>query len=419
MEKFMKKSVTSKIMLMTLGGSPEPLKKSIETNRPERVIFLASHDSVSLAGEILKGLEKKPSIKYEITEDPNLLYKCYKAARRCVERANKYGIPPNKVTVDYTGGTKVMTAALILATVGLEYRFSYVGGDSRNKNGVGTVIDGHEKMFEEMSPWSIFAEEERRQVVTLFNNRRFSAVNEIVNTAYKHDLPLQIRDYFRFVQPIAEGLLKWDQFEHKTALRFLDKGISFLEDYIHAYPDKALETFCGRLKDCKKYLETVVVSTDGLKKKHPVLIDDLLNNAQRKIADKRYDDAAARVYRTLELYGQILFEEVAGCSNDKVKPEIIPEGIKKKFIRKFRDPRSSYLKLPMTATFEYLQAKGHSAGVRFFERKKEIKNIQSNRNASILAHGIKNVSEKAINSIFDTVSDFVQAKNFFDFPKLP
>jgi len=38
-----------------------------------------------------------------------------------------------------------------------------VGGSARNKDGVGIVIDGHEKLFAEMSPWSIFAEEERRQ----------------------------------------------------------------------------------------------------------------------------------------------------------------------------------------------------------------------------------------------------------------
>ena len=31
-----------------------------------------------------------------------------------------------------------------------------------------------------------------------------------------------------------------------------------------------------------------------LKKLHPILIDDLLNNARRRLADGRYDDAAAR-----------------------------------------------------------------------------------------------------------------------------
>lgn len=406
-------------MLMTLGGSPEPLKKSIETNKPERIIFLASHDSVSLAGDVFKGLENKPSPEYEITEDPNLLYECYKAARRCVERINKSGITPNKVTVDYTGGTKVMTAALILATVGLKYKFSYVGGDRRNKNGVGTVIDGQEKMFEEMSPWSLFAEEERRQVITLFNNCRFSAAIAIIDMANEHELPIQIRDYFGFIKPLAEGFLKWDQFEHKAALPFLGEGISLLEDYVHVYPNKALETFCNRLKNCKKHLEAVVSLTHGLNKKHPVLIDDLLNNARRKISDKRYDDAAARIYRALELYGQILFEEATGCSNDKVKLEIIPDNLKEKFVQKYRDSHSRYLKLPLTATFEYLKFKEYEAGIRFFEREKEIKNVQSNRNSSILAHGTQPVTENAIKSIFKTVNDFLQVTSFFDFPELP
>ncbi len=36
----------------------------------------------------------------------------------------------------------------------------------RNKDGLGTVISGHKKMFPEMSPRLIFAEEERRQIIT-------------------------------------------------------------------------------------------------------------------------------------------------------------------------------------------------------------------------------------------------------------
>ena len=61
----------SKLMIMSLGGSPEPLKKSIEEHKPERIVFLASHDSVALAGEILKSREPKPVAVYEITKDPN------------------------------------------------------------------------------------------------------------------------------------------------------------------------------------------------------------------------------------------------------------------------------------------------------------------------------------------------------------
>ena len=408
-----------KLMLMTLGGSPEPLAKSIQAHKPEKIIFLASHDSVSLSGEIFRSVGYKPSSEFEITEDPNLLFECYKSARRCIDRVNKTGISSDEVLADYTGGTKVMTAALILATAGQKYRFNYVGGGRRNKEGVGTVISGHEKMFAEMSPWAIFAEEERRQVVTLFNRRRFSAVVEIIDSAGQRELPVQIREYFCFIRPLAEGFLKWDQFEHKPALRFLDRGCILLSDYLRKYSGTSLENFLKDVQERRLFLEKIITQTESLKKSHTVLIVDILNNARRKIDDKRYDDAAARIYRALELYGQIAFQKTAGCSNDKVKPEILPESIKGEFIRKYRDPYRQLLKLPLAATFEFLKASGNSAGLRYFDRKKEIKNIQSNRNASILAHGIKPVSAKAVNSIFKTVSDFVQITDFFNFPELP
>jgi len=311
-----------------------------------------------------------------------------------------------------------MSVALVLATVGEPYRFNYVGGEQRNKGGLGTVVDGHEKLFREMSPWSIFAEEERRQVVTLFNQRRFAAAIEIIDGCVK-DLPVEVESYFRFVRPMAEGFLFWEQFNHKAALKRLDKGLLALQDYLRAYPDADMESFFNQVHECRGFLYRVITHTEGLKKLHFVLVEDLLNNARRRIIDKRYDDATARIYRALELYGQIFFEQVAGCPNSKVKPKIIPEELREEFVRKYRDPRSRLLKLPLTATFYYLKAVGHDAGTRYFESGKEIKNIISNRNKSILAHGIRPINEHVINSIFKTVSEFVQVTEFFDFPALP
>ncbi len=407
-----------RLIIMSLGGSPDPLIKSIMTFNPEKVIFFASHDSVPLSHEILSASNKKPASEFVITDNPNSLFNCYSKARKCIDRAQQGDLPRDEIMVDYTGGTKVMSAALLLASLGRSYRFNYVGGVQRNKDGIGTVIDGHEEMFSEASPWSVFAEEERRQIVILFNRRRFSAVIEIIET-FDRDLPAEIRKYFQFVRLLSEGFLKWDQFEHKTALRYLDRGITELSDYISLYPDPELETFSKKVLTCKEYLNYVVEKTQSLKTSHKILISDLLNNARRKIADKRFDDAAARIYRALELFGQIIFKEVAGCDNDKVKLEIVPDKIRKEFSRKYLDPHRNVLKLPLSATFKYLEAKGHEVGERFFKREKEIRNIQSNRNDSILAHGLKPVTERGINSILKTVSDFIQEIEYIDFPELP
>ncbi len=410
--------MNTKLMIMSLGGSIEPLKKSLEVHRPERIVFLASHDSTALAGEILRFLDYKPPTLYEITEDPNIMYECYRAARRCVDRAKQTDIAATDITVDYTGGTKVMTAALILATIGEPYRFNYVGGEARNKGGLGTVMNGYERMYPEMSPWSVFAEEERRQVRTLFNGRRFSAAVNIIDTT-TGELPFQIKSYFAFVRPVAEGFLLWEQFNHTAADRRFDVGAAALGDYLKAHPDPVLERFAQDLDGCRNFLKSIIEKTDGLKTIHKILVEDLLNNARRWMMDRRYDDATARIYRALELYGQICFFNVAGFLNDKVKADMIPEGLRDDFLKKYHDGKSRFLKLPLTATFLFLKHKGHEAGVRYFEKEDDIKKITQSRNYSILAHGINPINEKACMSIFNTVSAFVGIDRFFDFPQLP
>ena len=407
------------LMIMSMGGSSEPLKKSIEEHKPQCIIFLSSHESVKISSDVITSRDVQPKVIYEISEDPNSMFECYKAARRCVERQKRMGFDPEQVVVDYTGGTKVMTAALILATVGEPYRFNYVGGEHRNKDGLGTVIDGSEKMYAEMSPWSIFAEEERRQVVSLFNLRRYSSVGRIIDSLVQRNLPAEIQGFFGFVKPLAEGFLCWEQFKHKDAVKFLKDGMTELQRYIHMYGTSGLNDFSQSLEVCKTFLDELVNSTKGITSMHAILVDDLLNNARRRIMDERFDDAAARIYRALELYGQIGFLTVAGCENDKVSPDKEPDSIRPEFVKKYMDPKSKKLKLPLQATFQYLDAVGEEAGKRFFEKRKEILNIQSNRNMSILAHGISPVSKDAADRIFKTVAEFVGFSRTLDFPSLP
>lgn len=405
-------------MIMSLGGTPEPLIKSISTYGPEIVIFLASHDSVPLSHDILSSVKEKPKPEFVITENPNSLNECYTKARECIDRAEKTQFSSEKIIVDYTGGTKVMTAALLLAALGRSYQFNYVGGGLRNKNGLGRVINEHEKMFNETSPWALFAEEERRQIVTLFNCRRFSAVIDIISL-FKRQAPPKITDYFGFIMPLANGFLLWDQFDHKAARRYIEKGMIALKKYIATYQSTELEPFLESVKKCSYRLDDIAAKNTGQGNFNDFLVTDLINNARRKMEDKRFDDAAARIYRALELYGQIVFKKVAGCDNSRVKLNIIPENLKSKFEKKYYDSYTKHLKLPMSATFEYLNSMGNNAGKRFFKMEKEIKKIQTNRNHSILAHGINPVSEHGAESILKTVCEFIEKTDSFDFPKLP
>jgi len=407
----------SKLMIMSVGGSPEPLKKSIAEHQPEILIFFVSHDSNLKSGEVLQGAGFKPKVETEITENPNSLFECYKAAKRCVDRAARHKIPEQDIIVDYTGGTKVMSAALLLATVGHAYGFNYVGGDTRSKEGLGVVENGHEKMYSDMNPWSAFAEEERRQVVILFNARRYSAVIQILDLC-KRELPTQISTFFQFVRPLANGFLLWEQFRHKEALDCLKKGAAQLSDYLKHYTNENYQRLSDELKVHINFISEIMAKTNGMQLFDFILVKELINNARRRIADKRYDDASARIYRALELYGQICFEKKIGCTTDKVKPTKIPQELRDEFIHKYRDPHTDMMKLPLQATYEVLRAAGHEAGKRFYEYEAKIKNIQSSRNKSILAHGIQPVNERTADDILETVTGFCQMKDYFDFPQL-
>ena len=408
-----------RLMIVSLGGTVAPVIKSLEQYKPESIIFLVSHDSAVEASKILDSLEWKPEKQFEIVDDPNQLIECYRKASNCMMRAEKSGFDPDHILIDYTGGTKVMSSSLLMAGAGKPYRFSYVGGSRRSKNGLGVVQSGYERLYNEANPWIAFAEEERRQVATLFNRGRFFAVTEMADELLEKQLPYEILKYFKFVRLVAFGLLRWDQFEHAKAKDLIKKGLVQLGEYLSVYPSEPLGHFHDQLIEAVDRLESIIEKTNSLKVADVVLISDLLNNARRKMADKRNDDAAARIYRALELYGQICFNEKYGCGNSQVRPEMIPESLRTEFSRKYKDRNTGKLKLPLQATFQLLKESGHPAGIRFFKHIKKIKNIQSNRNMSILAHGLAPVSDSAVSSIFSTVSEFVQFGEQYDFPHLP
>jgi len=201
-----------------------------------------------------------------------------------VERAARCDISEKDVVVDYTGGTKVMSTALLLTTVGRAYRFNYVGGDSRSKNGLGALQDGHEKMYADLNPWSVFAEEERRQIVTLFNARHYTAFLQILDICKQ--LPAQIDAFFQSIRQLANGFLFWEKFLHGEALDCLKKGSEQLDFYIKHYPDGNCALLREELQSHIDYLADLLTKTNGMQIYRPILIKELVNNARRRMMEE-------------------------------------------------------------------------------------------------------------------------------------
>ena len=104
--------------------------------------------------EIIDAIVK--CIRLNVREEPNL-------------NSKKIGelVTGDEITIDFTGGTKPMTAGLVLASTGDKYtdsyNYSYVGSkmsenaEVRNKDGVGIVISGHEQIKPQKDPYDTYA----------------------------------------------------------------------------------------------------------------------------------------------------------------------------------------------------------------------------------------------------------------------
>ncbi len=407
-----------KALIVSLGGSHEPILKSIKTHSPELVCFFASESSVENVGKIKDVLEAEMvelENKNFITEDAEDLVTCYSKAVSISKWLEDKGVSPDEVVVDYTGGTKSMTAALALATVGKGYSFSYVGGKERTKSGLGQVITGTEIVKNELNPWEIFAVEEKKLIATYVNSYQFEAASYIAAASLKRvgDAETFLLEGF---ERLFRGYSSWEKFRHCEAIENIKFGLKVSEDYVKLQSDPQVGKFAASVRNNLSFLQKLQFETKGFKKLHGLLVVDLISNAERRAEEMRYDDGVARLYRALEMIGQMNFEQALGCSTDNVDPEKIPENLKEKYICLYKDDSS--IKLPLMATFDLLREIGDETGLAFSESREEFKKLLHIRNFSVLAHGINPIDEGKFRKMDQLIRETFNLREKVDFPKL-
>ena len=149
-----------KAVLISVGGSPQPIILSLNRQMPEYVCFFVSeYTKDSTEKDILPNLDFKPRHwDWIITPSPEGLSECYKEITdRLPSILQKWGVDSDELVVDYTGGTKTMSVAITLATIEGSSVYSYVGGMERSNGGVGVVVDGKEKMWFFENLWNEIA----------------------------------------------------------------------------------------------------------------------------------------------------------------------------------------------------------------------------------------------------------------------
>jgi len=395
------------LFICTVGGTPEPVVATLLHWQPGRVSFVVSKDTeknvkVALEKSAQAGFPLGPG-QYEIitVDDPQSLDACVHAMRKLKAEASKWRSRGEdyETVVDFTGGTKCMSASMALVAHTWRCRFSYVGGTERTKDGVGIVIDGKESVLMTPNPWDSLGYQVIEEAVTLSLHHHYAAAVAILDDTFKRMSSSVAKSEAQAFRGLLNALALWERFEHKEAREEFSRLKARANDLHSALGEDTAHTVFNWIETAACPHLHAILDSGGKANRAWVL--DLLANAKRRIEEGRLEDAVARLYRAIETIAQVRLRENHGLENTaKIRVDELPSGLRKKWQSYARDDGT--LQLPLRSQYEVLAEYGDPLGSAFKELglADHEKSALNARNQSILAHGFSPASVKTVNELY-------------------
>jgi CRISPR-associated protein (TIGR02710 family) len=374
------------------------LVRSIRHHRPDRIWLLVTSKSQVETVPIIRrelGVGSPPMESFEF-QDPDDAEACQRDSHRWLRERIAAGVSPSDLVVDYTSGTKAMSAGLFAAAVsaGVE-TISYVTG--RRDEG-GRVIPGSERFYS-FTPRALFAQRDLDLACRSFDAYRFEAAAQLAAAAMGSGDP-EILTRAAVLRQLAEAYGAWDRFDHARAFQILNE----------LSKDKGLDGLHARdvVEGAKQFLHRAKANRFC-----PERLADLVANARRRHQEGKYDDAVARCYRGFEYLAQLRLVSI-GLDPADLRWETVE-------LKLPRELRSSWqgrvnekgrLVMGLKLDYELLRDLGDPLGVRFCpvyeDRESPLRKRLEQRNNSILAHGGDPVSFEAAEELLAILEGYVR-----------
>jgi len=410
------------LLICTVGGSPEPLVASIKHWRPVRIRFVHSPQTKADIGtEIVpRTMEEGLALdagRYDLFEIPDAedFAQCVDRLRILTAEVEKWVNrgPDFLVVVDFTGGTKCMSAALALQAKRWPCLFSYVGGTARHEAGVGAVVSGTERVVHSVNPWDALGYQAVEDFIVLFDQGAYAAAARIADEAKKRMSREDRKRELAVLEQVAKAFEAWDRFDHglaETKFREVAKGANDLRAVLGGAKGDQLLAEVRRLKG---HVEGLLQSSPP---SHWYLVD-LLANAARRREEGRFDDAAARLYRAIEATAQIKLCERHGIdSTERVPLERIPDCLRRTLETGARD---GCVKLGLQDAYAMLAELGDPLGEKFRDMGLNGReSVLSVRNRSVLAHGFERVPAPVVEQLWQHALNLAETEEQ-ELPRFP
>lgn len=409
-----------KILIVTVGGSHQPIVTAINSIKPDRVIFICSDgpkgsiSQVTGNGKPCKIIEKAvikeelPNIPTQtglgnrfdkekdiLIVEPDDLYECYSRIKNGLN-ALKSDNPSASYMADYTGGTKTMTAAFVLAALDFNIDLFLTTGLREN-----IIKVEHGEITEKVSLSQITLERTIDvyipELLDYFDYG--TAANRLQQLLNSLELSKAQKNNLRDLLNCCRSFDLWDRFEHRGSLGLLSPlfGCKML---------LSSGLFLKRIISSRAILDESYEKSGNMQCHGYEIVEDLVLNSERRARQNRFDDAVGRLYRAMELLCQIKLKKDHNILTGKINPDSLPPEILEK--NRCRIDKTGVLKFGLVDSYELLTAFNDPLGIVYKERASHILDSLKARNNSLFAHGFTPISDKdyrEISAIFTTFID--------------
>lgn len=419
--------MSTRLLIATVGGSPEPLAASLLHWRPSRSIFVVSTETkTAVASQLVPAVQGAgwgdfDAGRYDLVEIVNAQdFSGIVARLRALDSRVQSWLhdhPGSEIIADFTGGTKAMTAGLALTAARWPCQISYVGGTERTKDGVGIVVSGKEQIVHAQNPWDVLGLQAAEEAVILFNNGDFSAAVHLLEQTRNRLTDASQKKQFQAFAALCQILENWEKFQHKDAMKKLADVHRDKNDLAFILGPHRAETLSRWLDQIDTKLKPLTDEAADAAKL-TALVQDLLANAQRRLREGRYDDAVARLYRAIEALAQAKLHTRGFSDTSKVPLEGLPEPLRTEWQSRAED---SHLKLGLQDDYTLLGALGDEVASLFRELGLDGReSLLTARNRSILAHGFAPVGKDTAERLFQAALKLADrpASDLTPFPTL-
>ena len=386
-------------LLMTMGtgiGKPEEIQDiidslaygflfSIEWHRPKKVVFFGSDKSRVTLESLKRQYFEKYNKEFDIFEyveinEIDSFNKYFNGIKNKIHELNE----EYDIIIDYTSGTKTMTMSASLASMVFRKKLSLFTGERVN----GIVKKGTESVFTQ-NLYPVYDELMLEKVRELFNSNRFESgkilLNDVIDSQDKELYSKLFDIYYNF-----------DIVNYDNAYALFSEEL--LNEIRNKWPDLAQKFSENRqaLDNMKKLNPKLDLGKKPWKnKKYRIrcyyILASLINNAKRRYSEGKYDDAIARLYRSLELIAQIRLREKYNISTSNVDLDTLKNrGLDKNHIDELINclDLNDNIKIGLAKDYDLLFMFSDDLGIFYAENASEISRCLEYRNKSILAHGL-------------------------------